>query len=61
MIKDTDKITVCAQCLQASCWQGIFMCDRAEDADVKEMTVAELRRLGLEHESWWDKDNPRSI
>jgi len=29
-LKDDDKIVVCAECLQASCWLGEFMCDKSE-------------------------------
>ena len=52
-IKDADRITVCDVCLQASCWQGIFMCDEARDAGTVVKTVAELRKLKLENESYW--------
>jgi hypothetical protein len=52
-IKDEDRITVCDNCLQASCWQGIFMCDEARDAGIVVKTVAELRKLKLENESYW--------
>jgi hypothetical protein len=52
-IKDEDRVTVCDNCLQASCWQGIFMCDEARDAGVVVKTVAELRKLKLENESYW--------
>ena len=49
-------ITVCAECLQASCWQGVFMCDRSRSAGVVQRTVEELRELGLENESYWEPD-----
>ena len=39
-----DGITVCAECLQASCWQGIFMCHESKHADVIKKTKRELRR-----------------
>lgn len=52
-INDSDRITVCDNCLQASCWQGIFMCDEARDAGIVVKTVAELRKLNLENESYW--------
>jgi hypothetical protein len=46
----TDRtITVCAECLTASCWHGEFMCDNAVTAGLAEKTVAELRALRLEH------------
>ena len=46
-------VTVCDKCLEASCWQGVFMCDDAQTAGTTERTVAELRRLGREHPSYW--------
>lgn len=49
-------ITVCAACLQASCWQGIFYCDEYKTANVVQKTRAELEQLGLEHPSYWKTD-----
>lgn len=49
-------VTVCAACLQASCWLGIFMCEQARGAGTVEKTVAELRDLKREHPSYWFKD-----
>jgi epoxyqueuosine reductase QueG len=49
-------ITVCDACLTACCWQAIFFCDQYVSAGIKQMTVAELRRLGREHESYWRTD-----
>lgn len=51
--KDDERITVCDKCLQASCWQGSFMCDDARTAGTVVKTVSELRKLNLEHESYW--------
>ena len=49
-------ITVCEECLQASCWQGIFsMCEEAHYAGTVEKTVQELEALDLEDPSYWDK------
>jgi len=47
------KVTVCDACLMASCWQSVFMCERARDAGTTQKTVSELRALGREHESYW--------
>jgi hypothetical protein len=47
-------ITVCAECLTASCWKGIFMCDRAQYADITERTRTELEALDLEHPCYWE-------
>lgn len=38
-MKDSDKIIVCNECLRASCWQGIFMCDNAKKAGIIENPV----------------------
>ena len=46
-------ITVCASCLQASCWQGVFMCQESLTAGTVEKTVDELQALKLEHPDWW--------
>lgn len=50
------KITVCAECSQASCWQGIFMCDLSQTAGIKKLTVLELVKIGQEHPSYWKTD-----
>jgi len=49
------RVTVCDRCLQASCWQGEFMCDEARYAGTTTKTVAELRKLNLEHPDYWTK------
>lgn len=49
------KITVCDHCLQASCWQGIFMCDEARGAGTVDKTVGELRKMGRENPEYWFK------
>ncbi len=46
-------VTVCDACLQASCWQGEFMCDNARSAGTVEKTIKELKELNLEHYSYW--------
>ena len=43
------KVYVCAECLQASCWHGEFMCNKARGANITTRTVAELDALGYEH------------
>ena len=35
----TQKITVCASCLRASCWQGEFYCDDYKSAGTVEKTI----------------------
>jgi hypothetical protein len=55
-MNDYDLITVCAACLQASCWQGIFMCQQSQNANIVQKTRRELRLLNLEHPSYWKTD-----
>ena len=52
MQDDNEEIWVCTECLQASCWAGIFMCWESRNANIKKITKAEARRLGLEHEDY---------
>lgn len=52
----TRMITVCDACLQASCWQGLFYCDKYKTAGIVQKTEAELLTLGLEHSSYWKTD-----
>ena len=51
-----EKITVCDKCLQASCWQGLFMCDDSRLAGTVQKTVSELKELNLENPSYWKTD-----
>lgn len=52
------SVTVCDKCLQASCWQGIFMCWESRGAGTTEKTIAELRDLNLENECYWKEPRP---
>ena len=53
---DEEKVTVCSECKRACCWHGHFMCEEAyASAGTVEVTVGELRKLGLEHEDWWKR------
>jgi hypothetical protein len=47
------EVTVCAACLQASCWQGEFYCETAKTAGTTRRTVGTLRQLGREDPSYW--------
>lgn len=51
-----ETITVCSHCLQASCWQGYFMCYKSSEAGTVEKTIEELRELDLESSNFWDID-----
>lgn len=54
-IKDTDVVTVCDKCFQASCWHGEILCWESQNAGTVEMTVTELREKATgEHEAYWD-------
>ena len=53
---DDALITVCDSCHQASCWQAIFMCQNSTYAGTVQMTVGELRKLNIEHPSYWKTD-----
>jgi epoxyqueuosine reductase QueG len=53
-------ITVCDKCLQASCWQGLFMCDKSQTAGTVKKTEEELSLLNLEHPSYWKSDEELS-
>ncbi len=48
-----DVITVCDNCLTASCWLGEFYCEQYKTAGTVEKTVAELKELNLEHSDYW--------
>lgn len=49
------KVTVCSVCECASCWLGIFMCDYADMAGTKDLTVRDLheRPRGENAEYWF--------
>lgn len=48
------KITVCSNCLRASCWHGIFFCEKYIESGTVEKTKEELLGLKLEHPSYLD-------
>lgn len=58
--KARELITVCSNCLRASCWQGEFYCEEYKTAGTVEKTISELYELGLEHESWWMRNKGES-
>lgn len=55
-ITDETTLLVCSECLKASCWHWEFPCDKAQSASLVRKSVGELRKLNLEHESYWDID-----
>lgn len=42
-------VTVCAECLTASCWHGEFMCERSRSAKTADRKASDLREARLEH------------
>lgn len=56
MITDDTLVTVCAACKMACCWQSVFYCEKYRTANTIKLSVAELRKLDLENESYWDID-----
>lgn len=61
-MSDDDLITVCDQCLRASCWQDFFLCDANwnDRPGTKQMRRDELVRLGREHPSYLKTDSELS-
>ena len=49
-------VTVCAACLRASCWHGIFYCDHAVGAGTRRMSVRQLNALCREHPSYYSAE-----
>jgi hypothetical protein len=58
---NTRMVTVCSECLQASCWHGEFMCERSRGANVTRRTVGVLRGLDREHPSHYSVRNVRKV
>ena len=42
-------VTVCAECLRASCWHFEAPCEKAQTADLVERKASDLRALKREH------------
>lgn len=53
MKTDATLVTVCSACKRACCWDGYFMCDDSRTAGTIELTVGELKKLGLEHSDFY--------
>jgi hypothetical protein len=54
MPKSKEKlITVCAACLRASCWQGVYYCDEASNSATVQLPRSKLIALRREHPSFW--------
>ncbi len=58
----TDRmVTVCDNCLMASCWHGIFMCDESRYAGTINKPVSELLTLGREHPDYFSEKAVRRV
>lgn len=53
--KNERYIWVCAECHQASCWAGIFMCEKSRTANLLVARRSYLVKLALEHTDYIDK------
>lgn len=59
-----EKITVCSNCFTASCWQGVFPCDKYKTASATDRMRAKARRMGAREvhpfetveKAWWNKN-----
>lgn len=49
-------VTVCSECLRASCWLGYFYCDNYRSAGLTTKTVSDLRKINREHPCYWRPD-----
>lgn len=49
-------VTVCAQCLTASCWHGDFMCQYSDTAGIIKIRRNELREMDLEHPDYFSDE-----
>ena len=61
MNDDDRKVTVCAACKMATCWQGIFMCQESQHANVIDLPISELKKLDLEHPSYWSVEHLKRL
>lgn len=50
-------ITVCDECLRASCWQALIMCYRSGRAGTVRLPERTLESLGREHRDYWLTDD----
>ena len=47
------KVRICAACLKASCWQGVFHCEGYKMATAILLCVPCLQRINRENPSYW--------
>lgn len=58
---DDVQVTVCDECLRASCWHWDFPCARAYEAGLTTRTVKQLKALNLEHPSYYAAERLNKI
>ena len=46
-------VTVCSECLRASCWHGVFMCDKSTNAGTMDLDRRYLHARPFESSDWW--------
>lgn len=62
MTDTTDyDVTVCAECLTASCWHGEFMCQKAKYAGLVIKRASELRAMNREHSDNFNRDKIEEV
>jgi len=49
-------VDVCDECYRACCWHGEDMCEEARYAGIIKKKASELRKLKLEHSSYFAKE-----
>ena len=47
-------VTVCSKCFRSSCWQGKLYCEDYIYADTINLPISKLKKLCLEHKSYWE-------
>lgn len=55
------EVTVCADCLTATCWHGEFMCPKAQESGITTRLASELRALGREHPDHYSREKIRRM
>lgn len=54
-------VTVCAACLMASCWHGVWLCQEARSAGLTTRTARELDALHREDPSYYAPENIKRV
>lgn len=54
-------VTVCSACRCASCWHGVFMCERSRGASTVDVPASVLATEDREHEFYFSEANLRDV